>query len=63
MKKEPLQPKATDILLQDLKTKRDELRDLRFRVFQNQHKSVRDVRKAKKNLARILTELRNRGVK
>lgn len=63
MKKEAISQKATDILNQDLTHLRDELRDLRFRVSQNQHKSVRDIRKVKQKIARALTELHKRGSK
>lgn len=36
---------------------REQLRDLRFKVSQGQHKDVRDIREIKKNIARIMTRL------
>lgn len=52
--------KPTNLLEKDLAHLREELRDLRFRVSQNQHKDVRDVREKRKDIARIMSELNTR---
>jgi len=55
-----LHKKSPDVLKRELAHLREELRDLRFKVSQNQHKDVRALRNAKRDIARILTELRSR---
>lgn len=43
-----------------LSEKRDVLRELRFRASENQLKNVRDIRKARKVIAQILTLLKSK---
>jgi ribosomal protein L29 len=51
----------TDVELDRLLAEnRDKVRDLRFKVAARQISDVRDIREAKKNVARILTEKRSR---
>ncbi|MFH1171760.1 MAG: 50S ribosomal protein L29 [bacterium] len=54
----------TDAELQVLlRSERDRVRDLRFKISQDQHKDVRDLREARKLVARILTLQRERSLK
>jgi ribosomal protein L29 len=41
-----------------LAAQRERLRDLRFKVAQSQHKDVRDLRAVKKDIARLLTKIK-----
>jgi ribosomal protein L29 len=41
--------------------KRNDVRDFRFRASEGQLKNVRGIREAKKTIAHILTELKNRA--
>lgn len=45
-----------------LKLKREQLRDLRFKVSSKQHKDVRDIRHTKTVIARILTIVREKEI-
>lgn len=46
-----------------LREQREKVRELRFKVSQDQHKDVRDLRDAKKLVARLLTILREKNSK
>lgn len=61
MDKSEFASKSIDVLKRDLAHLREELRELRFRVSQNQHKDVRDVREKKRAIARLLTEINSRN--
>ncbi|MBI2098924.1 50S ribosomal protein L29 [Candidatus Uhrbacteria bacterium] len=52
-----LKEKSETELRKLLAEDREKLRDLRFRVSQGAHKAVRDIRKLKLRIARILTVL------
>lgn len=52
-----LQNKTERELHDLLEEKRDSLRELKFKVQENQLKNVRDVRKTRKSIAQILTLL------
>jgi len=45
-----------------LKAKREEFRDLRFKVAGKQHKDVRDLREVKKSIAKIMTILNEKKI-
>jgi len=45
-----------------LKSTREALRDLRFRVLAKQHKGVRDLRQIKRDVAKIHTVLKEKAV-
>ncbi|MBI5037263.1 MAG: 50S ribosomal protein L29 [Candidatus Kerfeldbacteria bacterium] len=45
-----------------VKTQRELVRDLRFRIANKQHKDVREIRDAKKSIARILSVLKEKRV-
>lgn len=55
--RQELAAKGAKELTTMLATAREELRSLRFRVASNQHKDIREVRDARKRIARILTIL------
>lgn len=55
MKIKELKDKSQDELIKTLKEKRETVRQLRFDISSKQIKNVRDIRKAKKDIARILT--------
>jgi len=45
-----------------LKATREQVRDLRFKIAGKQHKDVRDLRYAKKTVAKIFTVLKERKI-
>lgn len=55
-----LREKSDGELKQLLKDERERVRELRFKVSQDQHKDVRELREAKKHVAKILTLLREK---
>ncbi|HMB65493.1 MAG TPA: 50S ribosomal protein L29 [Patescibacteria group bacterium] len=55
-----LQKKENEDLQQLLAQNRDKLRELRFKDANKQLKDVRQIRKARKDIARVLTILNNR---
>ncbi len=57
-----LRKKSEGELQQLLKQQRETVRDLRFKVTAKQHKDVRELREAKKAVARILTTLKEKRV-
>ncbi len=57
-----LRKKSEQELLKFLKLKREQMRDLRFQVAAKQHKDVRDLRQIKKDIAQILTVLKEKKV-
>jgi len=57
MKIKEIKEKSIDELNKILRENRDKLRELNFSVSQNQLKNVREVRKYKKTVARVLTVL------
>lgn len=63
MKKKELQEKQEGELQKLLKSARENLRELHFKVANDQMKNVREIRKAKKTIARILTILKQRQLK
>ncbi|MBI3963788.1 MAG: 50S ribosomal protein L29 [Candidatus Kerfeldbacteria bacterium] len=60
MKHRELSQKPDVELSRMLREQREAVRDLRFRVSAQQHKDVRALRKAKRLVAQILTELKVR---
>ncbi len=58
MKIQELREKSSEELQRVLREKREELRALRFKVAADEHAKVRDIRKARKTIAKILTLLR-----
>lgn len=60
MKQPELAQKPDVELSRMLREQREAVRDLRFRVSAQQHKDVRALRKAKRLVAQILTELQVR---
>lgn len=46
-----------------LAEKRESMRALRFKVAHDEHKNVRDIRKARLDIARILTTIAQKGKK
>lgn len=58
-----LREKSDGELKQLLKDERERVRELRFKVSQDQHKDVRELREAKKLVARILTLMREKQSK
>lgn len=58
-----LKDKSVADLSKDIAVLRDEARDLRFKTSQNQLKTVRQLRQAKKNIARIKTAINAQGTK
>jgi len=59
MKMEDLRKKTKPELQKLLREKREKLRDLRFNLAGGKLKNVREIRAIKKDIARILTVLRN----
>lgn len=57
-----LRKKSESELQQLLKQQRETVRDLRFKVTAKQHKDVRELREAKKSVARILTSIKEKKV-
>ncbi|MFH0804855.1 MAG: 50S ribosomal protein L29 [Patescibacteria group bacterium] len=45
-----------------IRTWREQQRDLRFKVLAKQHKDVRDLRQIKKDIARLLTVIREKEI-
>lgn len=60
MKFKELKQQSEEELTKLLRDTREQLRNLRFRVAMDEHKDVRDVRDARKLVAKILTLLRER---
>lgn len=60
MKIAELKLKSVNELKKDLGIVKEELRELSFRVSQNQHKDVRDVREKRHLIARIMTLIKER---
>lgn len=60
MKIAELKLKSINELKKDLGIVKEELRELSFRVSQNQHKDVRDVREKRHLIARIMTLIKER---
>ncbi len=54
-----LKAKTTPELKRQLAEERERLRDLRFKVANQQHKDVRDIRQIRLTIARIQTILNN----
>ncbi len=57
MKKTSYKGKARDVLIKELTSKREAVRSARFASAGSKTRNVRDYRNAKKDIARILTEL------
>lgn len=57
-----IRKKAEQELLKFLKLKREQMRDLRFQIAAKQHKDVRDLRQIRKDIAQILTVLKEKKV-
>lgn len=55
-----LRRKSQSELHKLLKSYRERLRDLRFKISAKQHKDVRDIRDIKRTIARILTVLKEK---
>lgn len=60
MKAKELRDKSTGELKKMLQEERERVRELRFKVSQDQHKDVRELREARKLVARILTIIRTK---
>ncbi len=60
MKLADLKEKSMEELDHLLKSSRDELFVLRFKVLSSQHKKVRDIRNVRKRIARILTLMKQK---
>lgn len=60
MKVKELQALPTKTLVHDLALLREELRDMRFKVAQNQYKRVHEIQKKKRLVARMLTIINER---
>ena len=58
MKTNELRQKSQEELTRMTTELRGDIRDMRFKIATRQHKKVRSLREAKKDLARILTVLR-----
>lgn len=58
MKYSELQHKSSTELQRQLAQLREQLRDRRFKVAEGQHKDVREIREIKRNIAQILTKIR-----
>ena len=58
-----LRQKSVPELQRLLAAWREQLRDKRFRVAQGQHKDVREIRELKRDIARVLTQLRQLAAK
>ncbi len=57
MKKNSYKGKTVEVLLKELSAKRDTLRGVRFGAAGSKSKNVKELRGAKKDVARIMTEL------
>lgn len=57
-----IRQKAKAELEKLLKMTREQVRDLRFKISAKQHKDVRDLREAKRTVARILTVLKEKRI-
>lgn len=55
MKVQELREKSSDELQRLLAEQREQLRKLRFKVAADEHKNVRDIRRIRQTIARILT--------
>jgi len=44
-----------------LRQKREEVRELRFKISENQHANVREIRKVKQGVAQIMTALNTKN--
>lgn len=62
MELKEIRKKGSEELKKNLAEQREKLRELRFKVSTKQHKTVRDVRKIKQIIARILTVLKEREI-
>jgi len=60
MELKEIRKKGNEELKKNLAEQREKFRELRFKVSTKQHKTVRDVRKVKQTIARILTVLKER---
>lgn len=60
MKIAELRQKSVDALKRDIAHAREELRDFRFQVSQNQQKDVRKVREFKRMIAQLLTVVKEK---
>lgn len=63
MDKKEIKEKSEVELARQVESEREKVRDLRFKDAAGQLKKVRDLRVAKKNVARLLTEKRARSAK
>jgi len=57
-----LRKKTEEELLKLLKVQREQMRDFRFSIAAKQHKDVRDLRQIKKDIARLLTVLKEKKI-
>jgi len=62
MKIKEIRQKSEAQLQKQLKAMREELRDLRFKISNKQYKDVRDLRDLKKDIARVLTVMKEKRV-
>ncbi|MBU0597509.1 50S ribosomal protein L29 [Patescibacteria group bacterium] len=62
MKVKEVRKKTEGELQKMLKSQREVMRDLRFKISSKQHKDVRDYREVKQTIARILTVLKEKKV-
>lgn len=62
MKIQEMRKKSEVELVALIKLLREMLRDLRFKVAARQHKDVRELRENKKDIARILTVLKEKKI-
>jgi len=58
---EEITTKSVEVLMKELTEKREALRGMRFNIAGSKIKNVREQRGAKKDIARILTELNKRN--
>ncbi|MFA5030722.1 MAG: 50S ribosomal protein L29 [Patescibacteria group bacterium] len=61
MKIAELRQKSVDALKRDVAHAREELRDLRFQISQNQQKDVRKFREQKRVIAQMLTLMKEKS--
>lgn len=61
MKIAELRQKSVDALKRDVAHAREELRDLRFQISQNQQKDVRKLREQKHSIAKMLTLIQEKS--
>ena len=62
MKIKEIRQKSEKDLHKLLKLNREQMRDMRFRIASKQYKAVRDLREIKKDIAKILTVLKEKKV-